>query len=293
MSKNEEVLTKIRGLNSEIRRQDPELDRTVMGVTEELAGPAAFPQASEYAVEQESIILRRLRPVLAIKNNTTEIVFAEEADSRIWKDRLSAAKEALDRAIQSVGRIELQGGRLDWVGTGWLVADNILVTNRHVANEFALRKGEGLAFRMGLVGPMAARTDFLQEIGNPTTREFKLIRPLHIEEESGPDVSFFEIEPTNGNSKLAEPIALADEIRETASVATIGYPAYDSRIPQPDLMEKLYGRIYDKKRLAPGAVTKVESARLLHNCTTLGGNSGSVVLDLDSGAGRCGSRPPG
>ena len=65
-----------------------------------------------------------------------------------------------------MGRVELEGGRLDWVGTGWLIADNILVTNRHVANEFALRKGKGFAFRTGPNGPMSARTDFLQEIGN-------------------------------------------------------------------------------------------------------------------------------
>ena len=48
-------------------------------------------------------------------------------------------------------------------------------------------------------------------------------------------------------------------------------------------MERIYGKIYNKKRLAPGGVTGVEPTRILHNCTTLGGNSGSVVIDLDSG----------
>ena len=48
-------------------------------------------------------------------------------------------------------------------------------------------------------------------------------------------------------------------------------------------MEDIYGKTYNKKRLAPGGVTRVEQTRILHNCTTLGGNSGSVVLDLDSG----------
>jgi endonuclease G, mitochondrial len=63
----------------------------------------------------------------------------------------------------------------------------------------------------------------------------------------------------------------------------IGYPAYDSRIPDTDLMEQIYGRVYNKKRLAPGAVTRVDTVRLLHDCTTLGGNSGSVMVDLDRG----------
>jgi len=48
-------------------------------------------------------------------------------------------------------------------------------------------------------------------------------------------------------------------------------------------MERIYGRTYNKKRLAPGGVTRVEQLSLLHDCTTLGGNSGSAVVDLDSG----------
>src|SRR5262249_58076864 len=69
----------------------------------------------------------------------------------------------------------------------------------------------------------------------------------------------------------------------TQEVPPIGYPAYDSRIPEPDLMERIYGNVYNKKRLAPGGVTRLEEALLWHNCTTLGGNSGSVVFDLNSG----------
>jgi endonuclease G, mitochondrial len=283
MSTSQEILAKLRGINAEVRQQDPRLHQESVDVGLEGLEVTRGALTTDDAVQLESIVLRRLRPVLAIKNNTTDLVFIDRADSEVWKERLASAKDNLDRAIRSVGRIELDGGRLDWVGTGWLVAENVLVTNRHVANEFAMRRGEGFAFRTGPLGPMTARTDFLEEIGNPETLEFKLVRPLHIEEEPGPDLSFFEIERTNGNAKLAPPIALATKIDQTAGVATIGYPAYDSRIPEPDLMENLYGKIYDKKRLAPGAVTRVEPTRLLHNCTTLGGNSGSVVLDLDSG----------
>lgn len=285
MSKPEEILARLRGLNQEIRRQDPQLREESMDTRtrEELVELPRATQNTEDAIQEESVVLRRLRPVMAIKNNTTEIVFDDADDSRIWKDRLTRSREIIDRAIRSVGRVELRGGRIDWAGTGWLVADNMLVTNRHVANEFSRRSGEGFTFRTGPNGMISARIDFLQEIDNPETLEFKLIRPVHIEEEPGPDVSFFEIELTSGDTRLAGPINLADTIAETANVAIIGYPARDSRIPEPDLMERLYGSVYDKKRLAPGAVTRLEQTRLLHNCTTLGGNSGSVLLDLDSG----------
>ena len=80
-----------------------------------------------------------------------DLKFADQADSEIWKERLTKAKPLLDEAIRAVGRIDLQGARLDWVGTGWLVADNILVTNRHVAREFARVKATGSPSRSGLV----------------------------------------------------------------------------------------------------------------------------------------------
>jgi len=48
-------------------------------------------------------------------------------------------------------------------------------------------------------------------------------------------------------------------------------------------MERIYGKVYNKKRLAPGSLTRLEEVLLWHNCTTLGGNSGSVVFDLNSG----------
>ena len=37
-------------------------------------------------------------------------------------------------------------------------------------------------------------------------------------------------------------------------MAVIGYPARDSRIPDVDLMDQIFGNVYDKKRLAPGQV---------------------------------------
>jgi endonuclease G len=280
----EKKLARLRSFNTWVHRSDPKLaeESADLGPSTALESMEA-PQATEDNVALESIVLRRTRPVLAVRDNEAKLDFVDKADSEIWRARLTKAKPLLDRAIRAVGRIDLQGARLDWVGTGWLVAENILVTNRHVAREFATRKGDGFTFQTGLNGPMTADIDFLQEIDNPATLVFKLIKPLHIEEEPGPDLSFFEVEVTGGNSKLAVPIELAAQMATTENVATIGYPAYDSRIPEPNLMEDIFGKTYNKKRLAPGGVTSVERTRILHNCTTLGGNSGSAVIDLDSG----------
>jgi endonuclease G len=284
MSQLEEKLARLRNFNALVHRDDPELAKESADL-----GPSSSALESmstltpDEGVGLESIILRRTRPVLAIRDNDTVLNFVDQSDSEIWSARLKKAKPNLDHAIHAVGRINLQGARLDWVGTGWLVASNILVTNRHVAREFATRKGDGYTFQTGLNGPMSADVDFLQEINNPAQLIFKLIRPLHIEEEPGPDLSFFEVEITSGNASLAAPIDLAARITTTQNVATIGYPAYDSRIPEPALMEDIFGKTYNKKRLAPGGITEVNPTLLLHTCTTLGGNSGSAVIDLDSG----------
>jgi len=66
-------------------------------------------------------------------------------------------------------------------------------------------------------------------------------------------------------------------------VATVGYPARDPHIPDRVPMEKIYGNVFDKKRLAPGFVTGLEAGVLTHDCATLGGNSGSALLDLATG----------
>ena len=283
MNPLETRLSRLRNFNAWVSGTDPKLAEEAADTAKtEVLELAASPEALAKAVQEESIVLRRTRPVLAIKENVTQLLFIEQADSEIWKERLTSAAQALDSAIRAVGRINLTGGDLEWVGTGWLVAHNILVTNRHVARAFATRNGDGFTFQMGVSGLIGADVDFLQEIDNPKTLSFN-ITPMHIEDAPGPDIAFFEVEEVGGDSKLAKPLVLSANPATTQSAAVIGYPAYDSRIPDPDLMEHIFGKIYNKKRLAPGAVTAVDGTQILHNCSTLGGNSGSAVVDLKSG----------
>ena len=52
------------------------------------------------------------------------------------------------------GRIEVDNHPdLTWVGTGWLLADDVVVTNRHVASEFAALSvtsaGRSFVFKRG------------------------------------------------------------------------------------------------------------------------------------------------
>lgn len=281
-------LERLRQFNQRVRDLDPRLAEETVASAEakakvilEVASPEAAPIDD---IALESIVMRTQRPVLAIRDDDAVLEFEEVEDSNTWRDRLLAARPLLSAAIPAVGRIELTGSKYAWIGTGWLINESVLVTNRHVAEAFTVRKGQTFSFTVGTTGrPVEAAVDFKQELGNDKTLVFKLVRPLFIQQAPGPDVSFFEVDLTAGKTSLAKPITLAKRVGETVSAAVIGYPAYDSRIPDVDLMERIYGKKYDKKRLAPGAITKIQEKQILHDCTTLGGNSGSVVIDLDTG----------
>ena len=57
----------------------------------------------------------------------------------------------------------------------------------------------------------------------------------------------------------------------------------DSRVPDQALVLSVFGDVYDKKRLAPGQVMNVGIDEMEHDCSTLGGNSGSVLVNLQTG----------
>jgi len=274
-----EQASQLRSFNASLLADDPEM-ADAEGATIEAF---ELDRPPEQTIERESIVMRRRRPVLAIQQGAAVLKFEDAQDVPLWKSRLEGAASVLGGVIPSVGRIEL-GGHPDfsWVGTGWLVHPRYIVTNRHVAEVFARGEGDRFVMQQGLDGEMVASIDLLQEIGRDERQVFQVRGVRYIESRPGLDLAFLEVEQIAGI--VAEPIVLSGAApSKNPFVATIGYPAFDSRIPEPDLMRRIYGDVFDKKRLAPGAITDVDQNRVLHNCTTLGGNSGSVIVDLKSG----------
>ena len=133
---------------------------------------------------------------------------------------------------------------------------------------------------------MSASVDFRMEFGVDAINEFPLAEVLHIEPDPGPDMAFFRLSrqgaspgATTGNPVRLSARAPANDRR----VAVIGYPAFDSRIPEPDTLRNIFGETFDIKRLAPGEIMRTDAAAVEHDASTLGGNSGSVVMDLETG----------
>lgn len=267
-----------------------------------VSGPSIYSDAaprSGYALEgvfsqrardvrrlrEEAIVRADARPVLVVRNNAFVPEFSGP-ESNYWKTRLAASATMLNRAIPAVGRIEVHNHPdFEWVGTGWLAAPNIIVTNRHVARHFARRTSDDFRFRVGVDRANLVRVsvDFREEYQSRQSFEVKVNDVLWIAPINGPDIAFLNVE-FDSRQPPPQPIPLATKAAETdTAVVTIGYPSKDIEHPDQELVKSTFGDVYDKKRMAPGFITDFGPRDVIHDCSTLAGNSGSVVLDINTG----------
>jgi endonuclease G len=171
-----------------------------------------------------------------------------------------------------------------------MVGPDIAVTNRHVAREFAFERDGGFHFRQEFgLPPVRASVDWRREYLGAAQSLFRVEEILWIEPEGSLDMALLRVS-AHGEDGEPQPPPVSLMTREEIDgagvgswVAVIGYPAYDSRNDAAD-QQRIFDGIYDVKRLAPGKVTAIAATDVLnHDATTLGGNSGSVVVHLDSG----------
>jgi len=260
------------------------LDPAARALNETVGGPESAAAGGD-DLALESIILTRGRPVLAIIQNDVDTVHIEDPAADTIKARLDAAKPKLHPVIPAIGRVEITNNpTYEWVGTAWLIDEGLLVTNRHVAEIFGMAQGMKFVYRPGAEPGRAqsARIDFLEEIGNTAMLEVPIAEIVWISPPNGLDVAFLRL--AQGNPAGVRPLQLESGLPDANSqVCVIGYPARDSRVPDSTLMDSIYGEVYNKKRLAPGQIVTTSDATVTHDCTTLGGNSGSCVVSLASG----------
>jgi endonuclease G len=247
------------------------------------AESGSVPDDSDAGAITEAIILRLGRPSFLIQNDT----FVIPSDQRVWTDRLRPGRANLEAAIKAVGRVELQGhASFPWVGTAWLVEPDVIVTNRHVANEFARQSGRGFVFRPGIDGQlMRVNIDFKEEFGVAAEASVAVERVLFIAPDGPgqPDMAVLKLRSIVNRQPI--PMAASSQ-PEGEFISVIGYPARDDRRNDPDAARSIFKDIYEKKRLAAGKIQSDGQTDVIvfkHDCSTLGGNSGSVVLDVASG----------
>jgi hypothetical protein len=232
----------------------------------------------------ETIVFAVGTPVFLVKNNMVDIDSARQ-EAVAWRRLLAQNASVVNRAMASIGRVDVSNADRDYAGTAWVIDDGLVVTNRHVANLFAEASGTGFKFRIGFDArnEIGVDIDFLEEFGNSASDEVKVERIVWVAPETGPDIAFLKLEQISspvGRLKLD----LSDEfLRPKLPVAAIGYPASDSRFSDPTLADKVFGGVFNKKRLAVGNLLGVADDLLTHSCATFGGNSGSPLLDIGTG----------
>jgi len=236
------------------------------------------------SVALEAIVRRFGRPVLFIQQNAIA-----EPESELWQAKIETARANLEAVIPSIGRIEIRNHpSKPWLGTGWLVAPEVLVTNRHVAVEFGRKAADHFVFKRNPVGKtMRARIDFREEHEQPDEDEFRITEILHIEDDddNSPDLAFLKVARLGeDDQELSKPVPLSPVDPATdQTVGVIGYAAWDGRRNDEGVMERIFENIYNVKRLHPGEVMAVSEHFFNHDCSTLGGNSGSPVIDFATG----------
>ncbi len=111
---------------------------------------------------------------------------------------------------------------------------------------------------------------------------------LWIADDDQADVAFLRL----GQHIRGHPPPLAvlihdDRIQVGNNIVAIGFPAEDDNVEE-GLLRQVFGTQFRVKRIAPGKVTlgpkKIKKKTILHHdSSTLGGSSGSAIMDLRSG----------
>lgn len=237
------------------------------------------PLSTEERFHTEAIIVPDQRPVVDFFEGNFD-----DFTHPLWMDlNADAARAGICRAAASIGRIELPGNpQYPYGGTGFVVGDNLLMTNRHVAELFASGLGlRGLAFRPG----NRAGIDFIQEKNRADTDflevdRVEMIHPhwdMALLRVRGLTKPVLKLSPRDPSSHLGRRIVV------------IGYPGFDPRNPA-DVQNKVFRNLYYVKRLQPGLIREHVSTdsfyheviALSHDSSTLGGNSGSALIDVET-----------
>lgn len=238
----------------------------------------------------EAIVRRVGRPPLVVIDNAVQLEplddFPAHTDEKI---------RAAQGITASVGRVEFINAAQAWGGTGWVVdvkdGAHLVLTNRHVAQIVARRLADGRAvfMRSPVTGVRyGARVDFNREKGATaqSARPADAIEIVYLAEDAAADMALLKVRQADGAEwKMPDPVPLAaKEASMDELVALIGFPAFDSRNDRTD-MDKYFRDLYDVKRFAPGKIMERAAGQILsHDCTSLGGNSGSPLFSLDQGA---------
>ncbi|MDX6404595.1 MAG: serine protease Do [Blastocatellia bacterium] len=210
------------------------------------------------------LVVRTMRPAPLAQNGELQEL---NQDFKEVFPNWDSFRQSVKPFLYSIGRINTLPD--EGVGTGFLVADGILVTNKHVLDKlstgtYVLEKGQAVV-------------DFKHEYDSATEPPVDIIgvRAVH----QTLDMVLLELAKTDSGRpplKVSTTVATPGQ-----QVVAIGYPFNDT-FDNPQFVGAIFGNDFGVKRAAPGEVVELGKQSLFHDCSTLGGNSGSPVISMDT-----------
>jgi endonuclease G len=229
----------------------------------------------------EAIVLPRNRPVALVRGDSYD-----DLDDPWVSLNDDVIKKRIASLLPLIGRVEVPSSPiLPYAGTGFVVGQGLIATNRHVAQLFSQGRGLTIRYRAG-----DAAIDFKRQIDAPdddrtaylSVRAVEMIHPYW-------DMALLRVDDLPTDRMLRLSVKSPEELVDH-NVVVIGYPARDER-NDVALQDRIFNRTYNVKRLQPGVIrarAKIQSFEntvnaLTHDASTLGGNSGSAVIEVESG----------
>ena len=229
----------------------------------------------------EAIVLPRNRPVALVRGDSYD-----DLDGPWVSLNDDVTKRRIASLLPLIGRVEVPSSPiLPYAGTGFVVGQGLIATNRHVAQLFSQGRGLTIRYRAGdaaiyfkrqIDAPDDDRTAYL------SVRAVEMIHPYW-------DMALLRVDDLPTDRMLRLSVKSPEELVDH-NVVVIGYPARDER-NDVALQDRIFNRTYNVKRLQPGVIrarAKIQSFEntvnaLTHDASTLGGNSGSAVIEVDTG----------
>lgn len=283
---------------------------TALAKLEDQTSSASLSRTEEFGLEAV-VDASGLRPPLLLKNGFVDL---DQPSAKNFSKRLSMLRPGIESVCMATGRInDAHKTGVPYWGTGWLVAEDLVITNAHVCKELisGASRGEGnpetavrpgISFNLGheagqkkpLVDYPVVGVAFLGPEGQ-SKYEGAVMRDVNLD---SLDLAVLRIDPSVGRSELPPPILAANpEAADSVGflgtqgrwVYTLGYPGVAASTT-PDVFKRLFNGRSGFKTLSPGTITvgvgmsqhDQQGWLFTHDASTLGGSSGSPVVDLEA-----------
>ena len=243
----------------------------------------------------EAVLQVRGRPALRVEQRLETIDDEKHPGSAFWRPFFNEHELRLVEVASAAGAVVAKdkSGKPPWVqGTAWLVAHDLVLTNRHVLfpppNGIALaRRVSGAATTARFRTDMEVRIDFAHDNGPSRNMVYAVEDiPFVSEEEDPVDVALIRVKPTPTQScPMPRPLSLANDGLTSSYVYVVGHPGAVSKVPASVMA--VFGTPDERKRVSFGEVMKGSAQperELLHDASTIGGYSGGCVLAFGSEA---------